>query len=223
MAECVHGVSGSCGPARTDGWMDGQTEHGESQGDNRTGWQGSTAQTRDRLVAWIGHTELQMAGEMAGNDAHEHAAAVPCCPHVAGGDTGSQPALPPPSIPLGASFPGASSAPSPLPQQPRVAGALPETLMGTTLVCTEQDWCHCFSSTVGRGKALGQAVCLSGVVGRLREMSGGLTPSVLALLLSSSSARRLGGCGEKHESAQWDRKGHPPSCCAMLCQCIIPS
>lgn len=70
---------------------------------------------------------------------------------------------------------------------------LPETLMGTMLVCTEQNWCRCFSSTVGRGKALGQAVCLSGVVGRLREVSGGLTPSVLALLLSSSSTRRLGG------------------------------
>lgn len=60
--------------------MDGQTERGESQGDNRTGWQGSAAQTRDRLVARIGHTELQMAGEMAGNDAHEHAAAVPTWP-----------------------------------------------------------------------------------------------------------------------------------------------
>lgn len=74
--------------------------------------------------------------------------------------------------------------------------------MGTTLVWTEQDWCHCFSSTVGRGKALGQAVCLSGVVGRLREASGGLTPSAVAPLLSSSVARRLGGCRERRVSGQ---------------------
>lgn len=100
--------------------------------------------------------------------------------------------------------------------------ALPETLMGTTLVWTEQDWCHCFSSTVGRGKALGQAVCLSGVVGRLREASGGLTPSAVAPLLSSSLARRLGGCRERHVSGQThpgacggDRKGHLWSCCPI--------
>lgn len=95
---------------------------------------------------------------------------------------------------------------------------LPETLMGTTLVWTEQDWCHCFSSTVGRGKALGQAVCLSGVVGRLREASGGLTPSAVAPLLSSSLARRLGGCRERRVSGQippGDRKGHLWSCCPI--------
>lgn len=89
---------------------------------------------------------------------------------------------------------------------------LPETLMGTTLVWTEQDWCHCFSSTVGRGKALGQAVCLSGVVGRLREASGGLTPSAVAPLLSSSLARRLGGCRERCVSGQIPPQGQkgPP-------------
>lgn len=51
--------------------------------------------------------------------------------------------------------------------------ALPETLMGTMLVWMEQDWCHCFSSTVGRWKALVQDGCLSGLVGRLREALGG--------------------------------------------------
>ena len=50
------------GAAALRGWMDGQTdrqvrqaarmEHGESQGDNRTGWLGSTAETRDRMAAW---------------------------------------------------------------------------------------------------------------------------------------------------------------------------
>lgn len=79
--------------------------------------------------------------------------------------------------------------------------------MGTTLVWTEQDWCHCFSSTVGRGKALGQAVCLSGVVGRLREASGGLTPSAVAPLLSSSVARRLGGCRERRVTGQIPPQG----------------
>lgn len=80
------------------------------------------------------------------------------------------------------------------------------------MVWTEQDWCHCFSSTVGRGKALGQAVCLSGVVGRLREASGGLTPSAVAPLLSSSLARRLGGCRERCVSGQIPPQGQkgPP-------------
>lgn len=69
--------------------------------------------------------------------------------------------------------------------------------MGTMLVWMEQDWCHCFSSTVGRGKALVQAGCLSGLVGRLREASGGRAPRGVVLAISSSVARRLGGCGAK--------------------------
>lgn len=64
-------------------------------------------------------------------------------------------------------------APQPAPSAPHHrSAALPETLMGTTLVWMEQDWCRCFSSTVGRGKALVQPPCLSGLVGRLSEASG---------------------------------------------------
>lgn len=69
--------------------------------------------------------------------------------------------------------------------------------MGMMLVWMEQDWCHCFSSTVGRGKALVQAGCLSGLVGRLREASGGRVPRGVVLAISSSVARRLGGCEGK--------------------------
>lgn len=73
--------------------------------------------------------------------------------------------------------------------------------MGTMLVWMEPGWCHCFSSTGGKGKALGQGGCLSGLVGRLREVSGGRALSTVLLLVSSSAARWLGGYGKKGRSA----------------------
>lgn len=51
-------AAGSCSPVRMDGQTDrqvrqaGRTERGESQGDNRTGWLGSMAETRDWTAAW---------------------------------------------------------------------------------------------------------------------------------------------------------------------------
>ena len=168
-------------------------------------WRGSDTRSCRWQERWQGmtHTSMPLLSPR-GRRGHGHSARPPTTQH-----------------PVGSILPRSQLSSVTSPRPPRVGAALPETLMGTTLVCTEQDWCHCFSSTVGRGKALGQAVCLSGVVGRLREVSGGLTPSVLALLLSSSSARRLGGCGEKHESPLSDRKGHPHL--AVQCRANVSS
>lgn len=197
----------------------GCMEHSESQGDNRTSWLGNVAETRDRPVVWpvIGHTKLWMAGEMAGNDRWQYGPADHCSVPAACwacGDTGSQPQppVPPPCTPWqsdAGDYPclhpasssqcrlGAGAAPHAFPRIAPWGAALPETLMGTMLVWMEQDWCHCFSSTVGRWKALVQDGCLSGLVGRLREALGARAPSAVVPTVSSSVARWLGGCGGK--------------------------
>lgn len=195
----------------------GCMEHSESQGDNRTSRLGNVAETRDRPVVWpvIGHTKLRMAGEMAGNDRWQYGPVDHCS--VPAGPVGTQAHSPsPPShhpAPPGSQTLGSILActlhpppsaglvlglpPTPFPAIVPWGAALPETLMGTMLVWMEQDWCHCFSSTVGRWKALVQDGCLSGLVGRLREALGARAPSAVVPTVSSSVARWLGGCGGK--------------------------
>lgn len=126
----------------------------------------------------------------------------PLCPgaHLTHRNTAcSHSPLPPPPCPRW--LLGHISAHTPCPPIVPWRAALPETLMGTMLVWMELGWCHCFSSTGGKGKALGQGGCLSGLVGRLREVSGGRALSTVLLVLSSSAARWLEGCGEKGMSA----------------------
>lgn len=98
-------AAGRCSPPRgqTDGRMDRRSvarakvttepAGGAAWQRRETGWQRGW---------WGGWIKLQMAGEVAGNDAHERGAAVPYRPHGAGGDMGLQPwlALPPPCNPL---------------------------------------------------------------------------------------------------------------------------
>ena len=197
-------------PERTDGQTDrrvrqaGRRDRGESPAGNRTGWPGGTAETRDRMAAWPWISDAQSCGWREGwlgmTDAGVAllSPAPPWCP-PGPGDTSMQP-RPPPTLTLpqpdaGARLRPAALAPLPLPRCG--AAALPETLMGTTLVWRERDWCRCCSSTVGSGKALAQPGCFSGLVGRLSEASGGRAPSPGVLGVSSSVARRLGGCREK--------------------------
>lgn len=56
-------------PPGTDRWTDGQTERGASQGDNRTGWWGSVAATRDRMAAWlVGRMDKVADGRRGGRE-----------------------------------------------------------------------------------------------------------------------------------------------------------
>lgn len=91
-----------------DGRTDGQTgetgwECGESQGDNRTGWLGSTAETRDWMAASPVDRKHKVVDDRRDgwNDRCQRGPAVPCSAPGAGlarGDTGSQPQPPfPPS------------------------------------------------------------------------------------------------------------------------------
>lgn len=140
---------------------------------------------------------------MAGNDGRQHGPAIPSLPQCPPNpqEHSSQPQPPPTTRPCPRWLRGRISACTPRSPSAPWSAALPETLMGTMLVWMEPGWCHCFSSTVSRGKALGQGGCLSGLVGRLREVSGGRAPSAVLLVLSSSASCRLGGCGEKGTSA----------------------